>query len=197
MDTTQLHPAHPAHHHAGRRTSQRSFPIVLVVSLLALSACAAFAVVMTNGPDGRADAEVAGTSRTTVNVADDVPAVSVPIGEPALSQSLTFDADLASGPLVLGQPGSLVITVTNTHDEPVLLTSVDVSVLPPAVEGCRADWLDIGGYSERTDAPVRIDAGDSAQITLAYRLVNLPDVNQDACKGASFPLSIVGTGRAV
>ncbi len=197
MNVNLLDPAHPAHRHSDRRASQRSFPIVLVVSLLALSACAAFAVVMTNGPDGRASAEVGGQTTTTLDVAAEPSPVSVPVGETELSQSLSFDAALPTGPLVLGQPGSLVITVTNARDVPVMLTALDIDVLPPAVEGCRADWLDVGGYSERTDPPVRIAARGSARITVSYTLVNLPDVNQDACKGASFPLSIVGSGRAV
>ncbi len=183
--------------HAGGPTSHRAFPVVLIVSFLALSACAAFAVVMTNGPDGRAAAEVMGQGGGTLEVS---PGQTVDLTAPVdgtVVRSLDFRASLPSGPLVLGEPGSLVITVVNPSDAEIAVQAVEVTVLPPSEEGCLAEWLTVGGYTAATDPPLVVAANGTGRLVVPYMLVDLATTNQDACKGASFPLSISGTGRAV
>jgi hypothetical protein len=185
------------HKHRGGPTSHRAFPVVLVITFLVLSACAAFAVVMTNGPDGRASAEVMGVSDGSLQVAaGDTVDLTVNVDGSAV-RSLDFRASLPSGPLVLGEPGSLVITVINPNDADISVQSVTVDVLSPSEEGCLAEWLTVGGYSAATDPPLAVAANGTARLVVPYMLVDLAATNQDACKGASFPLSISGTGRAV
>lgn len=186
-----------SHKHRGGPTSHHAFPVVLVVTFLVLSACAAFAVVMTNGPDGRASAEVLGVSDGSLRVsASDTVDLTAKV-DGAVVRPLDFRASLPSGPLVLGEPGSLVITVVNPNDSDIVVQSVTVDVLSPSEEGCLAEWLTVGGYSAATDPPLSVDANGTARLVVPYMLVDLAATNQDACKGASFPLSITGSGRAV
>ena len=185
------------HKHRGGPTSHHAFPVVLIIAFLVLSACAAFAVVMTNGPDGRAAAEVIGVSDGTLQVsAGDTVDLTAQVDGAAV-RSLEFRASLPSGPLVLGEPGSLVITVVNPNDSDIAVQSVTVDVLAPSEEGCLAEWLTVGGYSAATDPPLSVEANGTARLVVPYMLVDLATTNQDACKGASFPLSITGSGRAV
>jgi hypothetical protein len=185
------------HKHRGGPTSHRAFPVVLIISFLALSACAAFAVVMTNGPDGRAAAEAIGVSDASVQVsAEDTVDLTAEVDGAAV-RSLEFRASLPSGPLVLGESGSLVITVVNPNDTAMAVQYVTVDVLPPSEQGCLAEWLTVGDYSAATDPPLSVEANGTARLVVPYLLVDLERTNQDACKGASFPLSISGSGRAV
>jgi hypothetical protein len=194
MDLSALEASHK---HQGGPTSHHAFPVVLVITFLVLSACAAFAVVMTNGPDGQASAEVLGVSDGSVQVAaSDTVDLTAQVDGDAV-RSLDFRASLPSGPLVLGEPGSLVITVVNPNDSDIVVQSVTVDVLSPSEEGCLAEWLTIGGYSAATDPPLSVAANGTARLVVPYMLVDLAATNQDACKGASFPLSITGSGRAV
>jgi hypothetical protein len=185
------------HKHRGGPTSHRAFPVVLILAFLALSACAAFAVVMTNGPDGRAAADVIGVSDDSLQVAaGDTVDLTADVDGTAV-RSLDFRASLPSGPLVLGEPGSLVITVVNPNDAAIAVQSVTVDVLSPSEEGCLAEWLTVGGYSAATDPPLLVAANGTARLVVPYMLVDLAATNQDACKGASFPLSITGSGRSM
>jgi hypothetical protein len=196
MDLSALQ-LEPTPKHAGGPTSHRAFPVVLIVTFLALSACAAFAVVMTNGPDGRAAADVMGVSDGSLDVSTgDTVDLTAPV-DGTVVRSLDFRASLPSGPLVLGEPGSLVITVVNPSGSAIAVQSVEVSVLPPSEEGCLAEWLTVGGYTAATDPPLLVAANGTVRLVVPYMLVDLATTNQDACKGASFPLSITGTGRAV
>ena len=192
MDLTELHAVAAVHKHAGTRRPDRAFPVVLVAAFLVLSACAAFAVIMTNGPDGRAVAAPVVppivTGATDASLGADTP-------DKALEE-LTFAAAMPEGPVVIGEPGRLVVTVGNPHEHAIRLDSLDVQVREPSNPGCRAEWLSVGEYSA-DDQSITIPAGESARITLSYTLVDLVGTNQDACKGAEFPLSITGTGRPV
>ena len=190
MDTHLLSELHPPHKHEERRRSERAFPVMLVVSFLVFSACAAFAVVMTNGPDGRA-------------AADPLPEPTLAGGTSVLAgdrtdkttEALEVSAAMTGGSsLTLGEQGRLVITVTNPHEHAIVIDQLDVKVQePPLAPGCRPEWLRIGTFGAADE--VTIAPGDMARVALPYELVDLPTVNQDACKGAEFPLLITGSGR--
>jgi hypothetical protein len=192
MDTSALAElASPHKHDAGRR-ADHAFPVMLVIAFLVLSACAAFAVIMTNGPDYRAAAEPVAPPIVTGGV-------STSLGGPdpdKTPETLEFAAAMPEGSVVIGEPGRLVVTISNPHEHPIRLDSLDVTVLEPSRPGCRAEWLSVSEYATDT-APVTIPAKESARITLGYTLVDLVGTNQDACKGATFPLSISGSGRPV
>lgn len=188
----------PGHKHQGGVTAHRAFPVILVISSLVLSACAAFVIAFTNGPDGRASAEAMGDSDGTLEVAaSDNVDLTARVDDNVVSRPLAFRASLPGGPLVLGEPGSLVITVINPNDVDIAVQSVVVEVGQPSDAGCRAEWLTVGDYSADRDPPLRVAADGTARLVVPSLLVDLPATNQDACKGATFPLSISGSGRAV
>jgi hypothetical protein len=196
MTTTAPTELPATHKHEGGRPPEHAFPVMLVVSLLVLTACTAFAVVMTNGPDGRAAAEaitpatVSGATEVTVGAA-------APSDGVAPRTTLQFSASMPSGPIVIGQPGTIVVTVTNPYDEAIRLDELSVMVGDPSEPGCLADWFSIGDYSASVDSAVAVPPGESARIRVPYTLVDLVGTNQDACKGVTFPLSITGSGRPV
>lgn len=191
MDTSALTEAVAQHKHDAGRSTDRAFPVLLVISLLVLSSCAVFAVVMTNGPDYRAAAEPAPIPTLSGETATLLGGDADKTLEP-----LEFTAAMADGPIVIGEPGRLVVTIDNPHEHAVLVDNVNVEVGEPAAAGCRPEWLRVEEYAA-DGRMVTVPAEGSARITIAYTLVDLPDVNQDACQGVAFPLSIQGSGTPV
>ena len=194
MDANLLAEPQHEHKHEGGGRSRRHLPVLLIVALLVLSSCATFAVIMTNGPDYRAAAEPApiptltGLQSTTLS--------GVGGGLDKSLEPLSFAAAVPEGPIRIGEPGTFVITVDNPHSHPVRLETVGIEVLEPTVPGCRAEWLRVDDY-EPGPSPLTIPAEGSVRVRLPFTLVDLPTVNQDACQGADFPLSITGSGVPV
>ena len=194
MDTNLLAEPRHGHRHEGGGRSRQHLPALLIVTLLVLSSCATFAVLMTNGPDYQAAAEPApiptltGLQSTTLS--------GVGGGLDKSLEPLGFAAAVPEGEIRIGEPGTFVITVDNPHSHPVLLETVDIEVLEPTVPGCRAEWLRVEDF-EPGRSTVTIPAQGSARVRIPFTLVNLPTVNQDACQGADFPLSITGSGVPV
>lgn len=99
-----------------------------------------------------------------------------------------------------GPPQALPLTVGNPNPAPVFVTSVTVTAGgdPP---GCpSAENLALAAAGVSPAAPLRIPPRASAALPApgvaapTIQLRNLP-VNQDACQGASFPLSFSGRAR--
>lgn len=191
MNTDALSDVVAQHKHEAGRQTDRTFVVLLVVSLLVLSSCAVFAVVMTNGPDYRAVAAPAPVPTLSGETATLLGGDSDKTLEP-----LGFTAGTANGPIVIGEPGRLVVTVDNPHDHPVVVDNLEVVVGEPDAPGCRPEWLRVDDFAESGQS-VTVQPGDSARITISYTLVDLPNVNQDACQGVAFPLSITGSGQPV
>jgi hypothetical protein len=176
------------HKHEGHPSTNPAFWVMVAVSFLALGACTAFAIVMTNGPDYRAAAApILGS--TEVDVGPDGPSADL--------AQLGLEATVPGGPIVLGEPGKIVVTITNPHEYAVSLDRVEVRVLEPSRPECRAEWLAVDDYTAGVDGAVSVPAQGAASITLRYKLIDLAGTNQDGCKGARFPLALEGSGRRV
>lgn len=192
MEPNAVDQAREAHRHDAGRHGGPTFPVVLVVSFLVLSACAGFAVVMSNGsienggPQAVAAPLVSGAAEATL-------APPAPSG----ASVLTFTAAPLEESFTIGETGNLIVTVTNQADQPVLLESLQVDVLPPPSSACRSEWFAVQPYAVEDDAPITVPAGDSARVRLPYTMVDLVETNQDACKGVTLPLVITGSGRPV
>ena len=183
---------HEVHRHDSGRHGGPTFPVVLVVSFLVLSACAGFAVVMSNGSSDSGGQQAAAAPLISSS-AEATLAPPAPAGPPVLN----FAATPIEESFTIGATGSLVVTVTNTADQPVLLESLRVEVRQPSAAGCRPEWFAVQPYAIEDDAPITVPAGDSARVRLPYTMVDLVETNQDACKGVTLPLAITGSGRPV
>jgi hypothetical protein len=99
-----------------------------------------------------------------------------------------------SGSLVPGVQRTMFVTVFNPNAFATQLYRVDVEVGGSSNAQCLSDWVNVGKYLYTSGAPTMINAQSSAQIELPIKLLDLPSVNQDACKGATFTLSLSGQG---
>ncbi len=99
-----------------------------------------------------------------------------------------------SGSLVPGVQRTLFVTAFNPNPFAAQLYRVDVEVGGSSNAQCLADWVNVGNYLYTSGAPIMIGAESSTQIELPIKLLDLPAVNQDACKGATFTLSLSGQG---
>ena len=103
-------------------------------------------------------------------------------------------------------PGALVpirLTLTNPNDNPIYVTALTVAIAPDSSPpGCKsAANIRITQSNASTANPIAVSARASVTLTTAPRapqitLLNLPDVNQDVCKGKSFVLTYGGSAHS-
>jgi hypothetical protein len=192
MDSQGVEASREAHHHSAGRRGGYTLREVLVASLVVLFGCAMFAVIVSNGSGDSGGQQAAAAPL----ISSSAEATLAPPA-PAASSMLSFAAAPLEESLTIGETGSLVVTVTNTADQPILVESIRVEVLPSAGSACRPEWFAVRPYAVEDHAPIRVPAGDSARVRLPYTMVDLVETNQDACKGITMPLLITGTGRPV
>jgi hypothetical protein len=94
------------------------------------------------------------------------------------------------------------VTVSNPTGADLRITSITVAVAADsAAPGCpSAVNIRLVQSSVSAEAPLTVPAGGSVTLADAPQapqivLLDLPDVNQDACQGASFALSYSGTAQ--
>lgn len=96
-----------------------------------------------------------------------------------------------SGQLAPGLPRVLVVTVDNAKNQAVYLKSVtaiiqSVAAGPnPSKPACNKAWFTVGSFS----GSQFIGQGLKGQVQLPLTLVNLPNTNQDNCKGAAYSVA--------
>lgn len=113
------------------------------------------------------------------------------------ARPFTMTASLGGAPVLLGEKRDLVVTVRNPNGSALDLRSVTATPRSPSATGCLASWVSVSSYDASRDAAVRVPARGTATVTLTFELVNLASVNQNACQGATFPLTLGGSGRLV
>jgi hypothetical protein len=113
------------------------------------------------------------------------------------ARPFTMTASLGGSPVLIGETRDLVVTVRNPNGSALDLRSVTATPRSPSAPGCLASWVSVGSYDASRDAVVRVPARGTATVTLTFELVNLASVNQNACQGATFPLTLGGSGRLV
>jgi hypothetical protein len=99
------------------------------------------------------------------------------------------------GVLLPGQRRTLTLTIRNGHPWPVYLLRTDLRPEQPEdAPGCDPSWVTVERYRYTGDGDrVLVGARSTATVELDIELVNLADVNQDACKGVAFPLTLSAT----
>jgi len=95
-----------------------------------------------------------------------------------------------------GERRTLTVTIRNGHPWPVHLLRADVRPEQPAdAPGCDPSWVKVERYRHTgDDNRVVIGGRATTNLELAIELVDLVDVNQDACKGVEFPLTLSARG---
>jgi hypothetical protein len=106
-----------------------------------------------------------------------------------------ISATALGGPLFPGQERQLRVVVTNPNPSTLTVRTIEVTVETPTPATCNAAWFTVGDYNASSDAALTVDPQGSRVVVLPIELVNLPTTNQNACQGATIPLSLSGTGR--
>lgn len=164
--------------------SPRRVTWLILAALLLLSACAAaVAVIARDNAEAPASGALQGSGLLHVEPAHE-----------GTTDLVDLTAMVTHGEVVPGQQGVLSVVAENPSDVAVALGTVSVTVGRPSQPRCLAEWLTVGRYPAHGEAPALVPAHGSTTIELPFEFVNLPDVNQDACKGATFPLTITGIG---
>jgi hypothetical protein len=97
-------------------------------------------------------------------------------------------------------PLSLPLTISNPNSVPIFVTSLSVTTTANAPGCTSADNLALSAAGISSAAPLKVPANGSVGLPAAgvsaptIQLRDLP-VNQDACQGATFPLSFSGNAR--
>ncbi|MCW2545378.1 MAG: hypothetical protein JWM40_2930 [Frankiales bacterium] len=91
-------------------------------------------------------------------------------------------------PLQPGRLGTLAARISNQNNQAINVQSVSAVVNSASKAGCDKTWLTVGSFSG--SQPVA--ANSSAIVNLTIQLVD-NTVNQNACKGAKFNLTVNAT----
>ena len=118
-------------------------------------------------------------------------------GSNAGGRPFTMTATLVGGGLRPGAPRTLRVVVSNPNSSAIELQRVDVAVGSPSAAGCLPSWVQVGRFRAGTDPTTVVAGNGTATISLPIELVDLATVNQDACKGSTFPLDLSGTAKQV
>jgi hypothetical protein len=124
----------------------------------------------------------------------------------AATQAGGADFKIAGGGVRNLMPGvtkTIALTLTNPNGIPIYVTALTVTVstdsTPP---GCTSEGnLQITQSNVSSADPIAIPANGSVTLTSPPRapqitLLNLPNVNQDACKSKVFDLTYSGSARS-
>lgn len=107
----------------------------------------------------------------------------------------TMTARLTGGPLRLGEARTLRVILDNPAPWPMRVMSIGVTPQRPTLTGCQASWVHVGRHLASDGPALIVAARHVGHIDLSIGLVDLPSTNQDACKGARFPLVLAGWAR--
>ncbi len=107
------------------------------------------------------------------------------------------------GSLRPGVPAPIQITLTNPNGVPIIVTALTVRMAADSTPGgcSSAANFQMAQSDVSTGDPITIPAGGSVTLTKAPRapqitLIDLPAVNQDACKNKSFNLTYSGSAHS-
>jgi len=98
-----------------------------------------------------------------------------------------------------GQTKPIGLTLTNPKSVPIFVTELTITMsADSSPSGCpSASNFQVTQSDASSESPIAVPAKDSVTLTSAPRapqitFLNLPDVNQDACKNVSFALTYSG-----
>jgi hypothetical protein len=110
---------------------------------------------------------------------------SVAGGEGVTAAPVLHVTGAVAGDVAPGVPATLVVTVENPSRTDARVTGVSADVVGVQRSGpgaCSSSWYGIASYTGDLVVP----SGASRDVRLRVTLADLPDVNQDGCKGARY-----------
>lgn len=112
------------------------------------------------------------------------------------NKKLGVRAKVIDGPLIPGVKRTLRVRLINHLPDQLFVTRVVVRAKKPTASGCKAAWVKEGFFKTgKKHHALKLKPRHKHILRLPIRLKNLPTVNQDACKGARFPLLVTATSR--
>lgn len=149
--------------------------------------------------DGSGSGNGSGTGSGTGNGSGGVTGGVGGSGSGTVSGDQARDFRLSStalgGPLFPGAPGQLRVVITNPNPTTLTVRTIGVTVKTPSPSTCKSAWFTVGDYDASTDPALTVAPNGSSVLLLPIELIDLPTTNQNACQGATIPLSLSGTGR--
>jgi hypothetical protein len=111
-------------------------------------------------------------------------------------QYLRLTSKVLGAPLAPGFSRTLRVSVKNPYPFALRITSIKAVTRSTSKVGCSPRWFTVKAFkttSLKKALPVK--ARKSATKNLAITFVNLPTVNQDACKQATYRLALSAVAR--
>ena len=199
-----------------RASRRRRRPLLLFLIVAAIALIWAYPATLGGLSNGFASGHSPlPTAAASGSAASASPVVSPIISTPS-SSGLVIGAGLAqvagvdftiSGDAVadlkLGVATVIRLTLTNPNDVPIYVTALTVAVTTDSrPAGCRTqDNVRITQPGVSSSDPIAVPAGGVVTLASAPRapqitLLNLPDVNQNPCKGKVFDLAYTGSAHS-
>lgn len=111
-------------------------------------------------------------------------------GNPGHPISVTWTVDQLLRP---GVPATLNAVITNTNSRDILVTRVHAAVTGANHNGCNPNWVSIVDYAATPGTTIL--SNSAGTIELPVVLKDLPKINQDACKSATFNFTVTADAR--
>jgi hypothetical protein len=103
-----------------------------------------------------------------------------------------LSAKVLKGPLLPGAKHPLKVTIANPTSKSMLVSGITVKAAKPkGFPGCKPSWVKATPFkAKKKIKPLVVKPHKKVVKKLSISFTNLTTVNQDACKGARFPLKI-------
>jgi len=95
-------------------------------------------------------------------------------------------------PLVIGQMGTLLVTIHNSYPAPIRVTDIQVHAVSLFNQKCRGSWVQARRYLATRTTGALVAANGVRVMRLPIHLVDLTGTNQTLCRHLSVPLTLIG-----
>jgi hypothetical protein len=165
--------------------ARHAWPAVVVMLLLL-----GLLLSITARPTGVAPAAAADDSGTVLGY-DDSSAAAL-----GRKQYLRLTSKVLGGPLTPGLARKLRVSVKNPYPFSVRVTSIKAVTRSTSKVGCSPRWITVKAFKTKSlKKALPVKARKRATKNLVITFVNLPTVNQDACKLATYRLALSAVAR--
>jgi hypothetical protein len=118
-------------------------------------------------------------------------------GKPSAAPHAFTMSGVVTGTLAPGNPLTLRVTIANPNSQDIQVLEARANIGTPSRTGCLPSWVAVAPYLYAGGPQVIVPGRGSRTLDLPIQMTNLPTTNQDACKGATFPIALTGSARQV